>query len=183
MALSASGVPFESREVSLRNKPAEMLAASPKGTVPVLITLDGTVIDESYEIMKWALRHNDPQGWLPQNSAHWKAIDALVEENDTSFKKHLDAYKYSSRHPEVPVEELRQKAMPYIRRLDAAIALDGFLFERRCGIADVALFPFMRQYRNVDPEWFDSLQLDALNAWLNRFLEGDLFAQVMSPHE
>lgn len=182
MALKASALAYESREISLRDKPAEMLAASPKGTVPVLITLDGTVIDESYDIMKWALRKNDPLNWLPTNSDVWASIDALIKENDTTFKKHLDDYKYASRYPEVSVMELRQNGVDYLRHLDKTIALNAFLFERKCGIADVALFPFIRQYRNVDTQWFDSLGLKALSAWLDQFLESALFAVVMSQH-
>jgi glutathione S-transferase len=180
MALKASAIPYESREISLRNKPAEMLALSPKGTVPVFITAEGMVLDESYEIMKWALSRNDPLGWLPKNSDAWAAIDDLIEENDTTFKKHLDAYKYASRHPELSISELRQSAMPYLCRLEDRIALDGYLFERQCGIVDVAVFPFIRQFRNVDPLWFDSLGLDALGVWLKQFLESDLFTRVMA---
>lgn len=182
MALKASRLVYESREVSLRDKPAEMLAASPKGTVPVFITVDGTVIDESYDIMKWALRGSDPLSWLPQDTKVLESIDALVEENDTSFKRDLDAYKYSSRHPDASVLELRERALPYLHRLEAMLARDGYLFEQRCTIADVAVFPFIRQFRNVDPQWFDALLLNALNAWLTRFLDGDLFEDVMRQH-
>lgn len=182
MALKSSGLAYEAREISLRDKPAEMLAASPKATVPVLITSDGSVIDESYDIMKWALRKNDPLNWLPTNSDVWTSIDALINENDTTFKKHLDDYKYASRHPEVSIMELRQKGVDYLRHLDTTLALNNYLFERKCSIADVAIFPFIRQYRNVDTQWFNSLELKALSAWLNQFLESDLFAVVMSQH-
>lgn len=180
MALTVSSLGYESREISFKQKPAEMLIASPKGTVPVLVLEDDTVIDQSYEIMKWALRKNDPLGWLPQCDEEWKATDALVGENDTSFKTHLDAYKYNDRHPDVPMDELRERAMPFLRRLDATLARENYLFRGQCTIADVALFPFIRQLRNVDSKWFDSNGLEALNAWLHRFLEGELFAKVMA---
>ena len=180
MALVASGLAYEAQEISLRHKPAEMLSASPKGTVPVLILKDGTVIDESYEIMKWALEHNDPLGWLPKDCVQWKAADDLVEENDTTFKRHLDAYKYSSRQTEVSALDLRQRAMPYLRQLDANLVRNKYLLGNQCSIADVALFPFVRQFRNVNPQWFDSVGLDALNIWLNAFLKSDLFVEVMT---
>lgn len=178
MALAASGIAHEAREVSLRSKPEAMLAVSPKGTVPVLLLSDGRVIDESYDIMKWALGQNDPTHWLPVEGRLRSEMDALVLENDTVFKKNLDAYKYPANQTD-SVETLRARSLPFIENLDQRIRDNGCLFKNELSIADIAIFPFVRQLRGVDENWFDSEAPHGLRTWLTTILDTQLFHQIM----
>jgi glutathione S-transferase len=179
MALRYSGVAVDIVEVSLKAKPAEMLALSGKGTVPVL-SVDGQVIDESLEIMRWALAQNDPQNWLlkddPQGQA---AIAALIEENDQAFKVHLNRYKYAERYPEQPMEFYRAEGEAFLRRLDERLEGRDYLLAGHPSLADVALMPFIRQFAHVDREWFAQTPYRRLQAWLQRFLESELFTSIM----
>ena len=176
MALRYSGVPLSIVEVSLKAKPAEMLAASPKGTVPVLVCADGRVIEQSLEIMHWALSQNDPDVWLP---ADRPLIETLIEENDTRFKVLLDRYKYAIRYPEQPMEHYRAQGVGYLQRLEDLLAHTPYLAGPALSLVDVALAPFVRQFAHVDREWFAQAPLPHLNAWLERFLASALFGSVM----
>ena len=174
MALRYSGVPLSIVEVSLKAKPAEMLAASPKGTVPVLVCADGRVIEQSLEIMLWALGQHDPDNWLQADHR------GLIEANDSVFKVLLDRYKYAIRYPEHPMEHYRAQGVEYLQRLEDVLAHTPYLAGSALGLADVALAPFVRQFAHVDREWFAQAPLPHLNAWLERFLASDLFASAMA---
>ena len=180
MALRYSGVAVNIVEVSLKAKPAEMLALSSKGTVPVL-NVDGQVIDESLAIMHWALAQNDPQDWLlkddPVGQQH---IAGLIEENDQVFKVHLNRYKYAERYPEQPMTVYRAEGEVFLRRLDELLEGRDFLLAEHPSLADVALMPFVRQFAHVDREWFGQTPYRRLQAWLQRFLESELFIGVMA---
>ncbi|WP_085714893.1 glutathione S-transferase [Pseudomonas sp. B28(2017)] len=179
MALRYSGVAVDIVEVSLKAKPTEMLALSGKGTVPVL-SADGRVIDESLDIMRWALAQNDPQDWLlkddPDAAAH---IAPLIEQNDQVFKGHLNRYKYAERYPEQPMEVYRSEGEVFLRRLDQLLEERDYLLADHPSLADVALMPFVRQFAHVDREWFAQTPYLRLQAWLQRLLASDLFTSIM----
>jgi glutathione S-transferase len=175
MALRYSGVPVEIVEVSLKAKPAEMLAISPKGTVPVL-DADGRVIDESLEIMRWALAQNDPQGWLLDGDSR---IAELIEANDQGFKVDLNRYKYAERYPEQPMEVYRAQGAVFLQRLEGLLQDRDYLLADHPSLADIALLPFVRQFAHVDREWFAQTPYPRLQAWLHDFLESDLFTSIM----
>ena len=177
MALRYSGVPVSIIEVSLKAKPAQMLAASPKGTVPVLVCADGRVIEQSLEIMHWALSQNDPDIWLP---ADRPLIEALIEENDTRFKGLLDRYKYAVRYPEYPMEHYRAQGAVVLQRLECLLEHTPYLTGTTLTLADVALAPFIRQFAHVDRAWFAQAPYPKLQAWLERFLASGLFTAVMA---
>ena len=179
LALYTSGMAVELREVSLRDKPASMLAASPKGSVPVLVLADGQVIDESWEIMQWALHQNDPQGWLGQNDSHAYAATPLVRENDTVFKYHLDRYKYPDRYPEYPQIHYRSKGEEFLMQLENRLAASHYLLGDGLSIADAAIFPFVRQFAEVDRTWFAQANYPALRRWLKDFIDSEGFVSVM----
>lgn len=173
MALRYSGVPLSIVEVSLKAKPAEMLVASPKGTVPVLVCADGSVIEQSLDIMHWALARHDPDSWLQPGCA------ALIEENDTCFKGLLDRYKYAIRYPEHPMEYYRAQGAEFLQRLEDVLARSAYVAGPALSLADVALAPFVRQFAHVDRDWFEQAPYPRLNAWLERFLASELFSSVM----
>ncbi|MCP1418768.1 glutathione S-transferase [Pseudomonas laurylsulfativorans] len=179
MALRYSGVAVDIVEVSLKAKPAEMLALSGKGTVPVL-SADGRVIDESLDIMRWALAHNDPQDWLLKDDPDAAAqIAPLIEHNDQVFKLHLNRYKYAERYPEQPMEVYRGEGEVFLQRLEGLLEGRDYLLADHPSLADVALMPFVRQFAHVDREWFGQTPYRRLQDWLQRFLESDLFTGVM----
>lgn len=186
LALQVSGLQYELREVSLKNKPAEMLAASAKGTVPVLVLPDGQVIDESLDIMRWALSQNDPDGWLSP------ALDdmlALIAGNDGQFKHALDRYKYPNRYPlesggDVQAFALAQRfeAASWLQRLEPRLSA-GWLFGNQTSLADMATLPFVRQFAHTDVAWFAAQTWPQLQAWLTGFEASGLFEGVMAKHE
>ncbi|MBT0628112.1 glutathione S-transferase [Pseudomonas fluorescens] len=176
MALRYAGVPVQIVEVSLKAKPADMLALSPKGTVPVL-SVDGRVIEESLEIMLWALAQHDPDDWLLKGDPR---VLQLIAENDQAFKHHLNRYKYAERYPEQPMEHYRAEGEVFLRALEALLADRFFLLAEHLSLADVALAPFVRQFAHVNREWFASAPYPRLQAWLQRFLESPLFVAVMA---
>ncbi len=180
MALSYAGVQVELREILLRDKPDAMLAASAKGTVPVLVLPDGAVLDESYEVMRWALKNNDPDHWW--DPALSSDIDALIEQNDFSFKVHLDHYKYADRYPEQAMEYYRSQAEGFLQNLEDRLSTSRFLIGETLGFADVGIFPFIRQFAFVDKAWFDQAPYPQLQRWLEYFLGSRLFLSVMEKH-
>jgi len=172
LALLASGTICEIREVKLSAKPAELLAISPKATVPVLHLPDGRVIDESLDIMRWALARSDPEGWLDRTD------DALIAGNDGPFKHHLDRYKYPDRHGADPTEH-RSAGLDRLRPLEARLRASPYLCGDAMGLADAALMPFVRQYAQTDRAWFDALPLPGLHAWLTQLTGSSLFEAAM----
>jgi glutathione S-transferase len=176
MALWAANIQLEVREVSLRDKPAHLLQISPKGTVPVLQLPEGTVLEQSLDIMQWALAQNDPQGWL---NADRDAVSRLIAINDGDFKKALDRYKYPERYPEQSQDFYRQQGEQFLQLLETALLQHRFLLGDAASMADVAIFPFIRQFAAVDAEWFAGSAYAQLRVWLDAWLESALFAEVM----
>lgn len=172
MALMVSGARYEHREIVLRDKPAAMLAASPKGTVPVLVLADGAVIDESIDIMRWALARNDPEDWLASADA------ALVEDFDGAFKHHLDRYKYAGRYGVDPLDH-RAAGLAMLEALDARLAGRAFLGGAARGFSDIAIFPFVRQFAGVDAAWFAAQAVPHVQAWLAGLAGSALFERAM----
>ena len=172
MALLVSETRCEIREVKLREKPAELIAASAKATVPVLVLPDGRVIDESLDIMRWALRRNDPEGWLEGDDA------GLIAANDGPFKHHLDRYKYPDRHGSDPAEH-RARAAAMLGELEVRLASQPWLCGPRRTLVDAAIMPFVRQFAAVDRTWFDAQALPAVQRWLAVQLASPLFAEAM----
>lgn len=178
MALDAAAVSFEHREILLRNKPRQMIEASPKGTVPVLVLNNGEVIDESLDIMRWALDYHDPENWRQSNQATQEFI-ALC---DGPFKHHLDRYKYASRYAQEDSLYHREHAQKILQLFDIQIQKHGFLAGTQPNIADVATFPFIRQFSIADPSYFHQLELPALQKWLTFWLESTRFQRIMKKH-
>ena len=168
----------ELREITLKNKPEQMLAISPKGTVPVLQLADGTVIEESVEIMTWALEQNDPQGLLDEKTS--PQADALIAQTDNEFKHWLDRYKYADRHVEMTQTEYRQRGEVFLQRLEELLTNNTYLLGERITIADIGIMPFVRQFAHVDREVFYSLPYPKLQQWLQKWLDHPLFLQVMT---
>jgi glutathione S-transferase len=179
LALRAAGIRCSLREVLLRNKPPELLACSPKATVPVLVLDDGEVIDESLEIMYWALSKNDPGGWL---AVDMQIATRLIDENDDEFKSSIDRYKYPDRYPDAARETHRASGEVFLARLENRLASASFLCGDQLSLVDVALLPFVRQFAYVDIGWFQGSRYLAVNAWLQRFLESARFAAVMQKY-
>ena len=171
----------ELREIVLKDKPAQMLAISPKGTVPVLqafdAIVDGAVIEESREIMTWALEQQDPQGLLDTKFLH--QANALIEQNDNEFKHWLDRYKYADRHLEMTQTEYRQRGEVFLQVLEKLLAKNKYLLGDSISVADIGIMPFVRQFAHVDRDIFYSLPYPNLQQWLQHWLEHPLFLQAM----
>ena len=180
MALAYAGIAVEIREISLREKPASLLAISPKGTVPVFQS-DGLVIEQSYDIMKWALKQSDPDQWLSAETE--SVIDEWVEKNDGPFKKLLDQYKYPDRYPDISLEEtLTQATTSFLDPINEQLKKSAYLLGPKMSLADIVIFPFVRQFSMVNPEWIDQSGLNFLKQWLNAHLESPLFISVMQKY-
>lgn len=180
-----AGLKVELREIVLKNKPAQMLAISPKGTVPVLEFVAGDsatrrVIEESREIMEWALQQNDPQGLL---NVDLVSATALIEQNDNEFKHWLDRYKYADRHPELTQLEYRQQGEVFLQGLEKLLAKNKHLLGGAISIADIGIMPFVRQFAHVDRDVFYSLPYPNLQQWLKGWLEHPAFQQVMIKYQ
>ena len=182
MALEYASITCELREVKLSNKPQTMINLSHKGTVPVLQLMDGSVIDESLDIMLWALEQTDPDHWfhVEQNDSR-----LLIEKNDQAFTRHLEQYKYFQRFPEHSQLYYREQAEDFIELLETNLrAHQGIgLVSNRKSLADVAIFPFVRQFAHVDWEWFSNSQYKNLISWLVKFEESELFTAVMKKYK
>ncbi|MGI9331065.1 MAG: glutathione S-transferase [Gammaproteobacteria bacterium] len=182
MSLVSADIRCELREVVLREKPAAMIAISPKATVPVLQLADGTVIDESLEIMRWALEQRDPEGWLHPASASPDEAFALIEKTEGQFKPHLDRYKYPDRYPGESAQEHRAAGSDFVALLEERLAVMPYLFGSQACIADIAIFPFVRQFANTDQDWFQALPYVHVQAWLATLLNGADFSVVMKKY-
>ena len=173
MALSYSATTVELREVVLREMPPELLDCSPKGTVPVLVLPDGRVI------MEWALDRHDPDCWQPQGDEQKRETQLLIEMNDGPFKQDLDHYKYAVRFPEYPPATYRARGERFLEELERRLAGQEWLTDHIIRLADIALFPFIRQFANVDRDWFDRAPYPCLQAWLERLVVSKLFIGCM----
>lgn len=179
MALKYAGIQFEHREIELRNKPQSMMLASPKGTVPVLC-VDGFVLDQSVDIMRWALKISDPD--------HWGEVDDSVsqnwiEKNDGPFKALLDQYKYPNRYPDLNQAAVLNAAIDLmLMPMETALESSEYLLSKQLTWVDIALFPFMRQFSMVNPQQFEELPFPAIKKWLDQLMQSPLFASVMQKH-
>lgn len=185
-ALLKTGLLVEWREVALRSKPSALVTASAKATVPVLITADGRVIDESLALMRWALDQADPCDWrgLALSSEQRETIDALIAQNDGPFKHHLDRFKYADRYPGVTREQHQQQGLAILTSWAERVQAHGWLVGDRCTLADLALWPFVRQWRIADPESFEQdPSLASLRLWLQGFLDSPDFERLMVRRE
>jgi glutathione S-transferase len=180
LALLASGILVELREIVLRDKPAHMLEISPKGTVPVLQLQDGKVIDESLDIMIYALGRQDPDEWIHENE---QDTDFLIKRNDGDFKYALDRYKYPDRYPDEDCTDMFDRGAEILIDLNARITENGSLIDDYDTLADFAIFPFVRQFAATDSKRFENLGLKPLEQWLDRHLESDLFTAIMEKYK
>lgn len=177
MALLVTGTAFDSFEIALGDKPAEMLALSPKGTVPVLQLPDGTVLEQSLDIIRWALAPHDPDGW-------WSRAQSadnleLLAVNDGAFKHQLDRYKYPGRFGESDRVVPRDQAMALLFSLEVHLQATSYLGGDLPCATDIAVFPFIRQFAAVDSGWFAQQAIPATQAWLARWLSSPLFEACM----
>ncbi|MES2353260.1 MAG: glutathione S-transferase [Pseudomonadota bacterium] len=179
LAIKVSGVDIEMREVDLRNKPQQMLACSPKGTVPVLQLADGTVIDQSLDIMQWALAIHDPHAWMGGSSELSAEALSLIHQNDGIFKHDLDRYKYAERFPEYPAAYYRETAEVFLYALNTRLDKRAYLMSDQLSFTDMAIFPFIRQFAHVDKEWFYAAEYKNVIKWLEELLHSALFISVM----
>ena len=179
MALQYASIQVEHREIDLRNKPQSMLLASPKGTVPVL-RVDEGVIDQSLDIMHWALERSDPDKW---RNIDIGVAQSWITKNDGPFKKLLDQYKYTNRYPElIQAEVLSAAELLMLMPMEEALQASQYLLGNQMTWVDVAIFPFIRQFSMVDSHRFEQLPYSALKQWLNQFLESELFDAVMQKY-
>jgi len=175
MTLYQAGVQCEIVEVELKAKPAAMLALSPKGSVPVLQLPSGEVLDESLDIMHWALTQNDPAHWLSSSAI----TQSLIDENDTDFKSNLDRYKYPQRFPDGNSLTARDQGFGFLRKLQAQLNGNDYLLGSQVSFVDIAVFPFIRQFANTDVQWFAAQDLPGVQRWLDSLLNSVLFKTVM----
>ena len=178
LGLLFAGRQVELREITLKNKPPQMLAISPKGTVPVLQLLDGTVIEESREIMTWALEQQDAQGLLAAQTL--PQANALIDKNDNEFKYWLDRYKYADRHLDMSQAEYRQRGEVFLQMLEALLIKNSYLLGESITIADIGIMPFVRQFAHVNRKVFYDLPYPNLQRWLQDWLSHPLFLQAMT---
>lgn len=180
LALAVSGQVCELREVVLRNKPQGLLQASPKATVPVLVLMTGgQVLDQSLDIMRWALSQNDPAHWLTPSEGTEADMLRLIAECDSHFKQALDRCKYPSRYPEADTALARTQAMAWLQGLELRLAKQPFLFGNHEALADMAIAPFVRQFAGIDPVWWDIQPWPHLQGWLAQWQASNLFESVM----
>ena len=179
LALAVSGQVCELREVVLRNKPQGLLQASPKGTVPVLVLPGGQVLEQSLDIMLWALAQHDPEGWLSPSDGTMADMLALIAECDGPFKQALDRCKYPSRYPDADPTLARAQAVDWLQTLETRLAHHACLFGDRAALADMAIAPFVRQFAGIDDGWWSAQPWPRLQAWLAHWQASPLFEQVM----
>ena len=178
-AIRSSKIIVEIREIKLQEKPPEFLKLSPKGTVPVLITNSGEVLEESLDIIYWALNKNDPHKWLARGKLENQDINKLLDDLINIFKPNLDKYKYPSRFYGVDQFLHRDRNLCFLKKLNSYLENNKSLNCKHLSLLDYSIFPFVRQFRNVDQEWFDKLNFNLLNNWLNQIIDSDDFSSIM----
>ena len=181
MAIHISSQKCEIREVLLRDKPPSMLEYSSKGTVPVLVLQSGEVIDESLDVIDWALNLNDPDNW--QRSKDNENTKELIKINDGEFKHHLDRYKYSKRYDDEDPEFHRKKCLSFIEKVNSELQNSKYIFDDEISYIDISLLPFIRQFRIADNEWFDELPYENVKSWLSNFLNSELLKSIMYKYD
>jgi glutathione S-transferase len=179
MAITLSGIAITQQEVDLKNKPEHMLKISPKATVPVLELSDGSVIDESLDIMLWALRQHDALRILVSNRNISDQTRTLIDRNDNEFKQALDRYKYPERYPEFNALYYREQGESFLKALNSLLNQHSYLLSDKASIADLAVMPFIRQFAQVDKAWFENSPYPKLKNWLNAWIASDVFIAVM----
>lgn len=179
LALAVSQQTCELREVVLRDKAEEFIATSPTATVPTLKTIEGKVIDESLDIMLWALSINDPEKWLAPAEGSKAEMMELISACDGGFKASLDRYKYPMRYEGIDRLAERNKANLFLLQLNARLENSHYLCGGQVSLADMAIAPFIRQFANVDRQWFESEDWLHLTRWLNDFLNSKRFLGTM----
>ena len=183
LAVKASGQEVHLREILLRDKPELFLKASAKGTVPVLQLPDGTVIDESRDVMFWALSLSDPHNWLAPYHRDKQAVISHLESLDGVFKHHLDRYKYATRYEDADEASHQAEGAVFLAKWNDILAHQAALSGDKLGLLDYATLPFVRQFRIANTEWFDAQDWPALHAWLQAFLNSALFASIMEKYK
>ncbi len=183
MALVYSDVKVELREVDLKNKPDELLTISPKATVPVLLLNDGTLLEESLDIIQWAISIQDLDGWKNLNTEQAKLAKLLINENDSDFKTQLDKYKYSQRFPEQSEIYYRQQGEKFLTSLNETLENTHYLVKNNLTYADIAIAPFIRQFANVNKDWFVNSEYNLVVQWLDGILESQLFDKTMRKYD
>jgi glutathione S-transferase len=188
LALAYAGIKYEAREVDLKNKPQHLLEISPKGTVPVLLLTNNTIIDQSLDIIRWAVKQHDPDGWIMLTADQSTQIDKLINRNDTEFTKLLNHYKYPTRYPDDPnsVAYYRSKCEEFLQALESKLQQTKYLFADKLSIADIALFPFVRQFSMVEPDWFSQSSYSKLQQWLLNITNSNIYEiamQKLSPNQ
>ena len=179
ISLYYSKISYEHREILLKDRPEELYALSPKGTVPVLNLHDGKVLDESLDIMKWSISVNDPDSWLVNN-----ITDQLnaIRINDDDFKKWLDKYKYHDRYPEFPIKYYRRECEEILQSFEKKLDKRTYLFCQKISLADMAILPFIRQFANVDILWFNG-RFANISKWMGELIESEIFQSMMKKYE
>lgn len=180
MALVSAGIQCDVEEISFKNKPEKMLAISPKGTVPVLVISEDNFLEESLDIVYWALEQNDPDGLLDCDMA---AVENLITENDGDFKGALDRFKYPSRFPDEDCSGSKEMAVVFLEKLNQRLSTSKNLMGENVSVADICIFPFVRQFSSVDRPWFDSLDMEPLQKWLEGHVKSDLFKKVFKKQD
>ena len=178
-AIRSSKIIVEIREIKLQEKPSEFLQLSPKGTVPVLITNSGVVLEESLDIIYWALNKNDPHKWLAKGKLENQEIIKLLDDLENKFKPNLDKYKYPSRFSGVDQFFHRDKNLCFLKKLNCYLENNKSLNCEHLSLLDYTIFPFVRQFRNVDQDWFDKLNFIFLDKWVNQIIDSKDFSSIM----
>jgi glutathione S-transferase len=182
LALMVSNQVCELREIVLRDKPQEMLDVSPKGTVPILIDVEGRVLDQSIDIMLWALAQHDPEKWLIPEQSSVAEMLALIAQFDDKFKYHLDRYKYPERYIGVDARSHRDEGAVYLDQLNVKLSATKYLFGNNVALADMAIAPFVRQFAHTDKNWFKEQPWTPLQTWLTGFTDSEIYASVMQKY-
>lgn len=182
MVIKSSQITVEIREIELKNKPREFLELSPKGTVPVLLTDSGQVLEESLDIINWALDSNDPNNLLSECNLSKSQFKELLKKLDDDFKINLDKYKYPNRYQGVDRNFNRDANLNFLENLDNLLKKSKYINCNHLTLIDYLIFPFIRQFRNVDENWFDCLNFNNLQKWLNNLMESEDFISIMKKY-
>jgi glutathione S-transferase len=180
LAIFRSKQAVELRDVKLTNKPAAMLIASAKGTVPILVVSATQVIDESLDVMLWSLGKSDPANLLLESASRLSDLLAFIAVYDREFKPCIERYKAAKRYHETNVEACREACEAYIQDLERRLSEHDYIFAEHESIADIAIFPFIRQFAKVERQWYVQSSYPNLKRWLNRYLQSGMFNKVMT---